>query len=275
MVNSLDVMQAIKRLVRFPSRGSQPVYAYRPGDSVVEDFAEFSQLPAEEVSTRINDYHRLCAEDWHRLDGHSFAQRAGEYYENSESFIYGILAANPRPQAVVEKLNRFNPAILKSIANHGGRRLLEFGGGIGVFCEIATRLGKEVHYLDVPGIAFRFALWRFQKLGLKVTTIEASSGTIHIPDRYDIVYTDAVLEHLPPDLQRDATRAIGNAVGNEGLLIFLVDLGGPTADDPMHHEVDIGALHNLLDDCGLACETGRDTFCSVWRRAEGPATTAG
>jgi SAM-dependent methyltransferase len=144
---------------------------------------------------------------------------------------------------------------------HPGQRLLEFGGGVGVFCEIAARMGKQVYYMELPGLVFQFATWRFRKYGLPVTPIEAQAGVIHIPGQYDIVYTDAVIEHLPETLQIEATRALGVAVAAKGLLIFLVDLSGPTEEDPMHHEVDIIALHLLLTGAGLNCEDGLNTCC--------------
>jgi len=247
---------------------SPPVtaYSYRPGDCVVEDYAEFSGLPLNEVCKHIADFHRLNADEWNRLGGGDFAARASEFYESSENFIYDTLSANVRPDVVVNKLNRFNTEVLKAVAAHPGKRLFEFGGGIGVFCEIAARMGKDIFYMELPGRVFDFATWRFRKLGLAVTAVEATAEIIHIPGQYDIVYTDAVLEHLPPALQREAARAIGNAVGPKGLLVFLVDLSGPTPEDPMHHEVDIGALHGLLADAGLRCDSGLNTFCSLWQR---------
>ena len=127
-------------------------------------------------------------------------------------------------------------------------------------------MGKQAYYMELPGLVFQFATWRFQKYGLPVTPIEAQAGVIHIPGQYDIVYTDAVIEHLPETLQIEATRALGVAVAAKGLLIFLVDLSGPTEEDPMHHEVDIVALHRLLTDAGLNCEDGQNTCCSLWHR---------
>jgi len=127
-------------------------------------------------------------------------------------------------------------------------------------------MGKHVHYMDLPGVVFDFAQWRFKKLGLDVRIIEAKPDTIYLPGRYDIIYTDAVLEHLPHLLQVEAAKAMASAVDRGGLLIFLVDLSGPTVDDPMHHDVNI-ILHEHLRSAGLRCEDGYHKFCSIWRRA--------
>ena len=267
-MRSLDPLRKLRNFIAKPfrRRSRQAAYSYRPGDVVVEDFAEFSGIPLDTVIERIANFHAINAQDWHALGASSFSERAAAFYESSQNYVFDTLSANRSPEAVVKKLDRFNPRILESIRTHPGKRLFEFGGGIGVFCEIAARMGKEVFYMELPGIVFEFAQWRFKKLGLNVSPIEAKADTINLPGKYDIVYTDAVLEHLPQPLQIRATQAIGQAVDNDGLLIFLVDLSGPTEDDPMHHVVDIVELHEHLSSSGLRCEEGHHTFCSIWRR---------
>ena len=247
--------------------GNGSGYRYRAGDVVVEDFAEFSGIPLDVVIERVANFHRINADDWNALNARSFSERAATFYESSQNFVFGILSANPSPEAVIEKLNRFNPRILEAIRTHPGKRFFEFGGGIGIFCEIAARMGKHVYYMELPGIVFDFAQWRFKKLGLNVKAIVAKADMICLPGKYDIIYTDAVLEHLPQSLQIEATKAIARAVDKDGLLIFLVDLSGPSEDDPMHHDVNIKELHEYLRSGGLRCQDGYHTFCSIWRRS--------
>jgi protein-L-isoaspartate O-methyltransferase len=241
-------------------------FRYSPGDSVIEDFAEFSGIPLETIVDRIADYHRINADEWHSLKGKSFAERAAAFYESSQNFVFNTLSANARPQAIIDKLDRFNPQIMKAIRAHPGNSFFEFGGGIGVFCEIIARMGKSTFYMELPGLAFDFAQWRFKKYGIDITTIEAKPDIIYLPGKYDIVYTDAVIEHLPHNLQVDATKALAQATNINGLLVFLVDLSGPTAENPMHHIVDIRELHSHLRAAGLDCQDGLNTACSVWRR---------
>jgi protein-L-isoaspartate O-methyltransferase len=252
----------------FGGRVEESGYRYRPGDVVVEDFAKFSGIPLDIVADRVTNCHRISAEEWNALDAASFSDRAAAYYVSSQNFIYGTLSANPRPEAVITKLDRFNPRIMEAIRAHPGKRFFEFGGGIGVLCGIVASMGKDVYYMELPGNDFDFAQWRFKKSGLKVTAIEAKADSIYLPGKYDIVYTDAVIEHLPHSLQVEATKAMGQAVDERGLLVFLVDLSGPTPENPMHHTVDIKELHNHLSSSGLRCEDGYQTFCSIWRRPQ-------
>jgi protein-L-isoaspartate O-methyltransferase len=245
---------------------SENKYQYSAADTVINDFAEFSGLSISAIVPRAANVQVASAQEWQALPG-SFSEQAATFYGSSQNYIYDLVVDNANPKAVIQKLNRFNPRIMESIRTHPGKRFLEFGGGVGVFCGIVAELGKEVHYLDLPSIAFDFARWRFNKLGLKISMIEANAGTIEIPGLFDIIYTDAVLEHLPQNLQAEATTALARAVAPGGVLLYLVDLSGPTAKFPMHHVVDIAGLHSILDSEGLRCETGRRTFCSIWRRS--------
>ena len=224
-------------------------------------------MPLDVVIHRVANFHRINADDWNALDAPSFSERAATFYNSSQNFVFGILSANASPEAVIRKLDRFNPRILESIRTHPGKRFFEFGGGIGVFCEIAARMGKDIYYMELPGSAFEFAQWRFRRLGLNVKVMAAKADSISVPGKYDIVYTDAVIEHLPQSLQIEATKAMAQAVDKDGLLIFLVDLSGPTEEDPMHHAVNIRELHDHLRSAGLRCDDGYHKFCSIWRRA--------
>ena len=212
-MRSISVLKKIRQrmVISFTRRKQDSGYCYRAGDVVVDDFAEFSGIPLDVVVERVANFHRINADDWNALGASSFSERAATFYESSHNFIFGILSANPSPNAVIEKLNRFNPRILEAIRAHPGKKFFEFGGGIGVFCEIAARMGKHVYYMELPGIVFDFAQWRFSKLGLDIKVFAAKSDVIYLPGKYDIIYTDAVLEHLPRSLQIEATKAIAQS----------------------------------------------------------------
>jgi len=248
----------------------QEPYRYRPGDTVVEDFAEFSGLPVAAVEQAVADYHRRNAVEWNGLPASTFAERARAFYQTSQNYAFDLLHANPRPDAVIAKLDAIDPRIFRAIAEHPGTTFLEFGGGLGVFCEIVARRGKRVHYLDIDGPVSAFARWRFAKYGLDIAYLRAETGRIHVPGRYDAVYTDAVLEHMPPPQQEEAAEAIGGAVAPGGALAFLVDASGPSEKYPMHHHVDLGALHRRLARAGLRCQAGLGKFWSIWRRDPAP-----
>jgi protein-L-isoaspartate O-methyltransferase len=248
------------------SQWLQTVFASfnRVDDEILRDFAEFSGEPLKDIVERIANIKRTDAAEWQTFK--QIGNNPAAFYEGSQHYIYDTLSANFSTEMVEAKLDSFNPRILASIRNHPGKRFLEFGAGVGTMCEIAARMGKDVTYLELRGIVFDFARWRFEKHRLPVKMIEAETNTINLPGLHDIIFTDAVLEHLPPELQILATEKIAQGTDDGGLLIFLVDLSGPTKDNPMHFNVDIERLHCMLSHAGLKCEDGRSTFCSIWRR---------
>ena len=72
-----------------------------------------------------------------------------------------------------------------------------FGGGLGLFCEIVRELGKEITYVDIPGKVSDFARWRFYKNNIPVNFIIVNpKDRLKLSDEYDIIFSDAVIEHL-------------------------------------------------------------------------------
>lgn len=230
-------------------------------DPVLRDLAEFSGIPVRDIRRKLDTFYKINAAAWN-----GSAKKDSSFYVTSTDYIYDTLSANLSTDQVRAKLNRFNRSILRGIADHPGKRFLDFGAGIGVMCEIAAQLGKQVSYLELPGVVFDFARWRFRKLGLGIEMIEARPEAIAIPGLYDIIYSDAVIEHLPPAMQVEAIEAIASAINEGGMLALLIDLSGQTERDPMHFHVDIADLHHRLAAAGLKCQSGRDIFCSIWRR---------
>ena len=241
-------------------------YRYDSRDVVVADLAEFANMPIDVVEERIRVYHKNVRQEWRALGRQAFARRSELFYGTSNNYVYDIVHGTRNKDVVIEKLNKFNPQILHSIREHPGTRLLDFGGGTGVFCEIACELGKDVTYLDVPGRLSDFAAWRFAKYGLPITVQIASPERPDIAGTYDIVYSDAVLEHLAPEKQILVIDAMSEAVSVDGLLIVLVDLSGPTRDNPTHSAVDVSVVHGRIEEHGFTNVAGNRHFCSIWRK---------
>lgn len=264
-MNSLRrLLRPLARLVRAVFPKKEAPYVYQPSHHIIADYAAFSGLSLDEVANRINSYKALTKQEWERLPAGDFGDRAKVFYERSHYYICDILAANHSTQELVNKLDGYTPLLLESIRNTPGTRLIEFGGGTGVFCEIAARMGKEVTYLDIPGQPAAFAAWRFAKYDLPVTIQLTTPGTLELQGNYDVVFTDAVLEHL--DDPYTPTRILAEHLNPGGTFVMLVDLAGEEEDMPMHKDVDVIRLHEVLEQAGLVNTYGRHTFASVWMR---------
>ncbi len=261
------VLRPFARLVRALFPHQEKPYAYQPSHHIIADYAEFAGLTLDEVVNRINSYKALTKQEWEHLPEGDFGERAKVFYERSRYYICDILAANHSTQELVNKLNGYTPLILDSIRNTPGKRLIEFGGGTGVFCEIAARMGKDVTYLDIPGQPAEFAAWRFARHELPVRIQLTTPGVLELQENYDVVFTDAVLEHL--DDPYTPTRTLADHLNPGGTFVMLVDLSGEEEDMPMHKDVDVVRLHAVLEESGLVNTYGRHTFASLWTR---PAT---
>jgi 2-polyprenyl-3-methyl-5-hydroxy-6-metoxy-1,4-benzoquinol methylase len=262
----IKAARELMRSLRGKHKHVPPPYVHVPEHTVVADFAEFSGLPMPEIERRMNRFHELARTEWDALPAADFTGRAKSFYASSQAYIFDLLNVNLSPAVIAAKLEKFHPGLLAEIRKHPGRDFLEFGGGTGVFCEIVHGLGKHVTYLDIDGLPMRFATWRFAKYKLPITVHQATPGQTVLPGTYDLLFTDAVLEHLPVPEQESVTRALAAALRPGGMLIFVVDLGGDE-DFVMHAEVDIRRMHVLLAEGGLACRSGRDGFFSIWTRA--------
>ena len=245
-----------------------PPYVFEPEHEVVRDFAEFSGLSIEELSRLIDDFRRLSAEEWRAHPGAGWGEKAATFYGASETYVYDLLRANPSRSFVLEKLGRFEPRLVEALREHPGRRLLEFGGGTGVFCQIAVEMGKSVTYLDLPGRASEFAAWRFRKLCLDVDVVLVRPGDLELHGEWDVIFSDAVFEHLVDPVGTARTLARHLAPG--GFLGLLIDLEGDNPELPMHRPVDLAAVQGALAAEGLSPRFGLGSFVSGWDRPARP-----
>jgi 2-polyprenyl-3-methyl-5-hydroxy-6-metoxy-1,4-benzoquinol methylase len=226
---------------------------------IVKDFAEFSGLGIDKIVKNIQSYKKINMQD--------FTEKATkeEFYENSKTYAFDLLSVNWSLEVPPYKVNRFLPNCLENIKSHPGKRFLEFGGGLGVFSEFVKRYtSKNVTYLDVNGYVSEFAQWRFKKYGIDINLLLTSQDDFKLPHEYDIIFTDAVFEHLDPQQQLRYAKKLTSYLADGGMIVFLVDLGGHEENMPMHYDVDIKSLHNVFEESGLKNLVGVNSFASVW-----------
>ncbi len=261
------LIQEPLRLARWVRRHlcpTPPLYVYDPSHTVVNDYAEYSGHSVETIAKNINRNTTLNALRWGQLRGTGTWEAAAmRFYGEAETYIYDLLSVNYSERAVLEKLHRFDPTITDHICHHPGSAFLEFGGGLGVFCDVACGWRKRVTYMDLPGLVLDFASWRFQKYHLPIDVVQSCPKELRLARTFDIIFTDAVFEHLI-----DPEQVLGELLAHlnpGGLLVLLVDLGDDPAR-PMHRPIDIRSLHDQIRAAGCRNLFGDGTFCSAWKR---------
>ncbi len=230
-----------------------------PEGQIIKDFAEFSGLEINKIVKNIQSYKTINKQDF---TGKATKE---EFYENSKTYIFDLLSVNWSLEVPPYKVNRFLPNCLENIKSHPGKRFLEFGGGLGVFADFVKRYtSKDVTYLDVNGYASEFAQWRFKKYGIDINFLLTAQDDFKLPHEYDIIFTDAVFEHLDAPQQLRYAKKLASYLADGGMIIFLVDLSGHEEDMPMHYDVDIKSLHNVFEESQLKNLVGVNTFASAW-----------
>jgi len=228
---------------------------------IVKDFSEFSGEDVFSITRKMQIFQELTKESL------SASKDLHDFYRSTQSYIYDLLTAHWNMVGPINKLHKFLPGFVDKIKNHPGNKFLEFGGGIGDVCQIMAEWGnKDVTYMDIQSHITEFALWRFKKYNVPVTVQIIPQEDFSLQSTYDIIYQDAVLEHLPPEKQTGYTDKLCKGLNNNGLFIMIVDLSGESEDMPMHYNVDIVKVHDVIQQNGLSCLYGRNSFASVWQR---------
>ncbi len=244
-----------------------PLYEYDESHEVVRDYAEYAGLPVAEIASRINACQAVNRDEWLKQPGTTWEEKAGTFYANASGYIFDLLHGNRSRAYVRQKLDHFEPRILQALEAQKGSDVLDFGGGTGTFCHLMHDAGMNPTYLDLEGPVPRFAAWRFAKHGLPIRRIISSPTRLELDATFDLVFSDAVFEHLIDPV--GVTRTLAAHLRAGGFFALLVDLEGHTEDMPMHRDVDVDVIHGTLEESGLVCEFGRGRFASGWRKPNG------
>lgn len=226
---------------------------------IVKDYSEYSGLSIDEIISKTDDAVAINRDSYNSY-GSSY-----DFYEKSKTYVFDLLRANHNEAALVDKINLFSPSFMFDICSRREGSFLEFGGGLGVFCEaVKRRTSLDVTYCDIKTHVSDFTLWRYEKHNVPVNTLIIPQEDFTLEKKYDIIFTDAVIEHMEPEQQKKTIKKLGSSLNKFGLLTLLIDLEGNTPDMPMRYNVDIVELHNILASEKLSCIYGRNTFSSRW-----------
>lgn len=108
-----------------------------------------------------------------------------------------------------------------------GKRVLDFGCGIGTFALACARAGADVSVFEPNPIMYEFLQWRAHKLGLDITILSEP-----IVGEFDVINVWHVFEHLmEPEAKLDELLSMLAPNG-----VFLTDSGFDDHNTPQHHE---------------------------------------
>jgi len=236
----------------------------RENAEIIKDYAEFSGIPLQELIQRMNRFHELVNEEWNELGPSSWTDRAKMFYARSNHYILDLLYANADRAAAEKKLEKYG--IWKFLDQlPPGSDVLEFGGGLGVVCQLFCERDYQVTYLDIPGKPMDFAKWRFQRYHIPVRIIESDPERLTLENEYDFIFSDAVFEHLIDPCQ--AAEGLMRHLRPGGYLLLLIDVFNNNDLWPMHRPLDFHALDNTLTNCGGIPERiSSNRMINLWQK---------
>ena len=163
-------------------REFQPIM---PDDPLI-DIAEYYQLWAFEYPRLVSQADRQFQGEWNKLQPQDELKRT-EWYGNSDAYLYKLVEWHR-----TDERRAHEDEIIEALKNIEGRRILDFGGGIGQTVINLARSGNSICYRDVPGRCQEFAKWRSQKKKLNIGFDNSNllSGV------YSAIICIDVLEHI-------------------------------------------------------------------------------
>lgn len=229
---------------------------------IIKDYAEFSGESLEELSNKLINHKTINRDEFNQ------SKDSFDFYETSSSYVYDLLYHNLNTQDVYSKIDIFSPHFFTFLKQKNWNSFAEFGGGLGTVCELVKSIRPDIKitYIDIKSKISDFTLWRWNKNNIDINTIIIPQTDFTLPDTYDIIFTDAVIEHLESNQQSRYIKKLIDYVNKDGLFIPLIDLEGNTAEMPMHFNVDIKKLHEIIELNGGYCLSGRNEFSSVWKK---------
>lgn len=209
-------------------------------EELVACLSEFADMSTEEIEKGAANFAVAGQLEWESTPGDSWEEKAVTFYNSAPGYLFDLVNAN-RSRRHLEAVYR-HYGHWEWFAN-SGPDVLEFGGGLGVACSIFRELGRRVTYVDVDGPAAQFAAWYFAKNGFTdIEQLLVAPQRLELPAgrQWDLIFTDAVLEHVIDPVATVETLA--RHVRPGGVLFLNIDAHNVNEQFPMHREIYIADL---------------------------------
>lgn len=235
-------------------------YRFLDFETLVDDYVEFSGIPRGQVMSNIKRSLENSAAAWNStVDSESY-EDIYEFYAES-NYVYEVMLSYTYPAWVSFRKKETFVRILTYIQSVKPHDVVEFGGGIGQLClAMSLDLERNTTYVDLPGRTSSFAKWRFDKYHAPIQVIYGSVDRLDLPTgAFDLLISDAVLEHLPLEILPLALSSLTRAVRHGGAAYILFD-----NDDSECYPMHIGArfqFESWMSENGWSAETAY-----LWRR---------
>lgn len=202
-----------------------------------DDVAEIRRRCAQAVAALKSEWQeQVRAADWQAAVEH--------YYDQSQTLLYELmwwhtLSEEASPLAYVTALH--------FAQQHGCKRYLDFGAGVGSGGMLFAAHGFDVTLADISSTLLRFSQWRLEQRGYSSTYIDLKTHDLS-PHAYDFVTAMDVFEHLVEPVV--TAEQIYSALRPGGFLYARL-AAEVDEDRPQHIVQDFGPTFDRMRELGL------------------------
>ncbi|MBI4697842.1 MAG: glycosyltransferase [Nitrospirae bacterium] len=167
------------------------------------ELAEYTGALPADILKKIRSVYPEQQKEWkERVGGQVTPDRVCAFYSGTGTYLYDLVQYNYENPDYIQWTEDIFDFCSKLIAEKGGLKVLDFGGGIGSqLINLSVLKGVKLSYADIPGKTSEYAGWRFSRRHLDIDMIDASKGEFLEDRMYDVIITLDVVEHLVnPDL---------------------------------------------------------------------------
>jgi SAM-dependent methyltransferase len=181
------------------------------------DLSTFFGIEPSRCQARLDAYTMLeMAEEWRKAHPKT-AEEMRRFYQKTELYIWELSKWHAS-----KSYNEYKDKVARAIELFPATthpRVLDYGAGIATASLEFAKAGYQVTIADVPGRTQAFAKHRFQRRELNCSVIEVTEDLPNLSDRYDVVISFDVLEHVP-DAEKVMKRLVRTLrVGGAALIV--------------------------------------------------------
>jgi 2-polyprenyl-3-methyl-5-hydroxy-6-metoxy-1,4-benzoquinol methylase len=207
----------------------QRVLAPRTGSvraELILELSEYLGLSTHAIEERFKNAAQRFTEEWrHRVTDATDEAAVIRFYNESQTEIFDLAQWHANDAIHLRSL-----VCLDLARQRPGRRLVDYGSGIGSDALVFAQEGFDVTLADVSSPLLSFASWRCERRGHRVKIVDLKSS--RLPQRsYDVAICFDVLEHVLRPAR--TLRQINKAMATRGLLFVHAPFGADP-ERPMH-----------------------------------------
>ena len=195
--------------------------------ALVDELSEFLGISRDSTLAQLENATEKFRQEWQEKVVNPADEAAVvRFYDESRTEIFDLAQWHASDPIHCRTLVCLDIAT----AQGRGRRVIDYGSGIGSDAIVFAAAGYDVTLADVSSRLLEFAAWRCARRGLVVRTIDLKRERIPVRE-YDIALCFDVLEHVSRPFRTLCQLHSGMMPGG---LLFLHAPFGVDADRPMH-----------------------------------------